>query len=248
MMRHISTAFLALCVLSAAPQAQPKPDFSGIWVLDPARSDARVYGQLRVISQTSSQIDMTVFQVVSGLPRAESTGLSQTESRGQTSIIPWQLPFDRWRPRRGGDRSREPVVQTRWDGNRLVTVKAPGTHYSVLWIWSLSDDGTTMTVEGISTSISSSFDFKVASAPRGFVPDRHVYTRVTAADDPRFALGDALIRFGRDPGTIGLTCATASCTVTDVVAGRRQQSRALPNGREASLSLHANTLITAERV
>lgn len=231
MMRHISTALLAFCAWSAAPQAQPKLDFSGIRVLDPARSEDRVYGQLRVISQTPSQIDMTVFQVASG----------------QTSIIPWELPFDHWRPRRGGDRSLEPIVQTRWDGNRLVTVKAPGTHYSVLWIWSLSEDGTTMTVEGISTSISSSFDFKVASAPRGFVPDRHVYTRVTAADDPRFALGDALIRFGRDPGTIGLTCATASCTVTDVVAGRRQQSRALPNGREASLSLHANTLITAER-
>ena len=231
MMRHISTALLALGVLSAAPQAQPKPDFSGIWVLDAARSDERVYGQLRVISQTPSQIDMTVFQVASG----------------QTSIIPWELPFGHWRPRRGGDQSREPIVQTRWDGNRLVTVKAPGTHYSVLWIWSLSDDLTTMTVEGISTSISPSFDFKVASSPRGFVPDRHVYTRVTATDDRSFALGDALIRFGRDTGTIGLTCAAASCTVTDVVAGRRQQSRALANGRETSLSLQANTLITAAR-
>jgi hypothetical protein len=239
MMRHIATALLAFCVLSAAPQAQPKPDFSGIWVLDPARSDERVYGQLRVIAQTPSQIDMTVFQVASGLPR--------TESRGQTSIIPWELPFDRWRPRRGGDRSLEPIVQTRWDGDRLVTLKAPGTHYSALWIWSLSDDGTTMTVEGISTSIGPSFDFKVSSAPRGFIPDRHIYTRVPATDDRRFALGDALIRFGRDTGTVGVTCGTASCTVTEVVAGRRQQSRALSNGREASLSLHANTLITAAR-
>ena len=230
-MRHIWTALLAFCVLSAAPQAQPKPDFSGIWVLDPERSDDRVYGQLRVISQTPSQIDMTVFQVASG----------------QTSIIPWELPFDRWRPRRGGDRSLEPIVQTRWDGNRLVTLKAPGTHYSVLWIWSLSDDGTTMTVEGISTSIGPSFDFKVASAPHGFIPDRHIYTRVTATDDRRFALGDALIRFGRDTATFGLTCGTASCTVTEVVAGRRQQSRDLPNGREASLSMRANTLITAAR-
>lgn len=246
-MRHISTAILALCVLSAAPQAQPKPDFSGIWVLDQTRSDERIYGQLRVISQTSSRIDMTVLQVASGLPRAESTGLPQTESRGQMSIIPWELPFDRWRPRRGGDQSLEPIVQTRWDGHRLVTVKAPGTNYSVLWIWSLSDDGTTMTVEGISTSISPSFDFKVSSAPRGFIPDRHVYTRVTATDDRRFALGDALIRFGRDTGTIGLTCATASCTVTDVVAGRRRESRALPTGREATVSLRANTLITATR-
>jgi hypothetical protein len=230
MMRSISACLVAIAALSAQPSAQ-QPDFSGVWVLDPARSDERVYGQLRVISQTPSQIDMTVFQVASG----------------QTSIIPWELPFYRWRPRRGGDRSLEPVVQARWDGNRLVTVKAPGTHYSVLWIWSLSDDGMTMTVEGISTSISSSFDFTVASAPRGFIPDRHVYTRVTATEDRPFALGDALIRFGRDTGTIGLTCATASCTVTEVVAGRRGQSRRLANGSETSLSLHANTLITATR-
>ena len=113
-------------------------------------------------------------------------------------------------------------------------MKAPGTHYSVLWVWSLSDDGMTITVEGISTSISPSFDFKVALGATRIHPDRHVYTRVTAADDRLFALGDALIRFGRDTGTIGLTCATASCTVTEVVAGRRQQSRGLPNGREAS--------------
>ena len=230
MMRSIPACLVAIAALSAQASAQ-QPDFSGVWVLDPASSDERVYGQLRVISQTPSQIDMTVFQVASG----------------QTSIIPWQLPFGRWRPRRGGDRSLEPVVQARWDGNRLVTVKAPGTHYSVLWIWSLSDDGMTMTVDGISTSISSSFDFTVASAPRGFIPDRHVYTRVAATAERRFAFGEALIRFGRDTETIGLTCAIASCTVTDVVAGRRVQSRRLDTGREATISLHANTLITSTR-
>jgi hypothetical protein len=182
MLPRVSTALLALSVMSAAPQAQQKSDFSGIWVLDTARSDDRVYGQIRVITQTPSQIEMAVLHFASGLPQAESTGLPRVESRGQ-----------------------------------------------------------------ISTSISPSFDFKVASAPRGFIPDRHVYTRVTATDDRFFALGDALIRFGRDTGTIALTCATASCTVTDVLAGRRGQSRTLPNGREASLSLHANTLITAVR-
>ena len=230
MMRSIPACLVAIAALSAQASAQ-QPDFSGVWVLDPARSDERVYGQLRVISQTPSQIDMTVFQVASG----------------QTSIIPWQLPFDRWRPRRGGNRSLEPVVQARWDGNRLVTVKAPGTHYSVLWIWSLSDDGMTMTVEGTSTSIRPSFDFKVASAPRGFIPDRHVYTRAAATDERRFALGEALIRFGRDTETIALSCAIASCTVTDVVAGRRVQSRRLDTGREATISLHATTLITSTR-
>ena len=239
MIRSLSTVLVAIAALSAIPAAQQKPDFSGVWLLDPAQSDDRVYGQLRVITQTPSHIEMAVLQLASGPSRAES--------RGQIAIIPWELPFDRWRPRRGGEKSLEPVVQSRWDGNRLVTVKAPGTNYSVLWIWSLSDDGMTMTVDGISTRISESFDFTVASAPRGFIPDRHVYTRVTAPLERTFPLGDALIRFARDTVDVGVTCTADACTVIDVVNGRRGQSRTLARGHEAMLSLHANTLISATR-
>ncbi len=231
MIRVISTVLVVIAVFSTAARAQQKPDFSGVWALDPDRSDDHVYGQLRVITQTPTQIDMTVLQVASG----------------QTSIIPWELPFDRWRPRRGGERSLEPVVQSRWDGNRLVTVKAPGTSYSILWMWSLSDEATTLTVETISTGISPSFDFKAASAPRGFIPDRHIYTRVASPGERSFALGDALVRVGREPRSLGVTCAVQSCTLIDVVAGRRQQRRTIANGREAIVSLQANTLIAATR-
>jgi hypothetical protein len=231
-MRPISTVVLAIAVLSSAARAQQKPDFSGVWELDPARSDDRgVYGQLRVITQTPTQIDMAVLHFASRT----------------TSIIPWDLPLDRWRPRRGGDQSLEPIVQSRWDGNRLVTLKAPGTHYSVLWIWNLSDDGMTLTVDVISTQISPSFDFKAASAPRGFIPNRHVYSRVVSPNERTFMLGEALLRFGRDAGTIEVTCATPSCTLIDVVNGRRGQRRRLDSGREATISLRANTLISASR-
>jgi len=230
MTRSLPALLVAIALLSAGIRAQQMPNFSGVWELDAPRSDDHVYGQMRVISQTPSEIQMTVFHLASG----------------QTSIIPWELPFDRWRPRRGGDRSLEPVVQSRWDGIRLVTVKAPGTHYSVLWIWSLSDDGMTLIVEGISTRISPSFDFRVASAPRGFIPSRHVYTRVDAVAARTFALGDARIRFGRAPGSFGVTC-TGSCNVIDVVAGRRAHTHTLANGREAIVSLRGNTLITAAR-
>jgi hypothetical protein len=231
MIRYLP-AFLLIATAMAPVQVRAQqPGFSGIWELDAARSDDRVYGQLRVITQTPSAIQMTVFQVASG----------------QTSIIPWDLPFDRWRPRRGGDQSREPVVLSRWDGNRLVTLKAPDTPYSVLWIWTLSDDAMTLTVDAISTSISRSFDFKVASAPRGFVPDRHVYTRVDAVNDRAFTLGNARVRFGRGPGSVGVECAAGACNVIDVVAGRRANRRTLSNGDEAIVSLRGNTLVTAAR-
>jgi hypothetical protein len=224
-------AVIIITLLPAEAGAQQKPDFSGIWALDRAQSDGHVYGQIRVITQTPSHIEMAVLH----------------EASGQTSIIPWDLPFDRWRPRRAGEDSREPIVQSRWDGNRLVTVKAPATHYSVLWMWSLSDDGLTMTVDGISTRIDPSFDFRAASAPRGFIPNRHVYRRIAAPGDRRIAIGDALIRFAGDTTMVGVTCAADACTVIDVVAGRRRQNRTLASGRETVLSLRANTLITAAR-
>jgi hypothetical protein len=103
MIRHISPIFLAFAVRSTPAHAQPRPDFSGVWTLDPARSDDRSYGQIGVITQTAEHVDMAVLHFATG----------------QTSIISWELLFDRWRPRRGGDRSLEPVVQSRWNGPSL---------------------------------------------------------------------------------------------------------------------------------
>src|SRR5262245_52548219 len=172
-----------LLVLSGTGWAQQKPDFSGIWVLDPSQSDERgVYGQMRIVRQGPSSVEMTVLHFASG----------------RVSVIPWHLPFDRWSPRRGGESSREPIVQSRWDGNRLITLKAPGTSYSVLWMWSLQPDGArardAWLADAISTGIGFSFDFKASSAPKGYIPDHFVYERFSGAEacgaNCSFALGD----------------------------------------------------------
>jgi hypothetical protein len=243
-MRRIPLLVLsAVCVLSGPTGAQHKPDFSGVWVLDSSLSEGRPYGQMRVISQTAEWIDMTVLHFAAS----------------RTSIIPWRLPFDRWRPRRGGDTSLEPIVQSRWDGNRLVTLKAPGTHYSVLWVWTLSDEGTELTSNGISTGIGFGFDFKVSSAPRGYVPDRHVYRKVSSigSSDARvFAVTErgivwdqdadrsaALFRFGGDANTLSVTCAISTCKVGDIVAGRTRLSQSVAAGRTVTVSMTSNTVI-----
>jgi hypothetical protein len=225
-MRLAALLVLAVsCLLSEATVAQQKPDFSGVWVLDSSRSDEGVYGQMRVINQTADWIDMAVLHFAAS----------------RTSITPWRLPFNRWRPRRGGDASLEPIVQTRWDGDRLVTLKAPGTHYSVLWIWTLSDDGAELTSEAISTGIGFSFDFKASSAPRGYVPNRHVYWKaasIHAADARAFAVlergvtwdaivgqSPVLLRFGADTSAVSVTCVATTCRVADIVAGRTRLSQ-----------------------
>jgi hypothetical protein len=244
MIRAVSTGLLAIAVLSIAVRAQEKPDFSGVWTLDASRSEGSPYGQMRVIDQTADGIHMTVLHFASH----------------RTSIIPWRLPFNRWQPRRGPvDTSREPIVQSRWDGNRLVTLKAPGTSYSVLWVWTLSDDGTELTSQGISTGIGYSFDFKVSSAPRGFIPDRHVYRKVSPIDRPDgrgFAVREpevvwdptpdqspVLLRLGADQGTLSIACVASTCTVADIVAGRTRQSQVVAVGRATTVSLTSNTVI-----
>jgi hypothetical protein len=235
-----------VCLLTAGAAAQGRPDFSGVWILDPSRSDDRVYGQMRVINQAADWIDMAVLHFASG----------------RTSITPWRLPSDRWRPRRGGDTSREPIVQSRWDGTRLVTLKAPGTSYSVLWVWTLADDGTELVAEGISTGIGFSFDFKVSSAPRGYIPDRHVYRRVGAIRSPdarAFALNDravvwdpaedespVLLRFGPDAASLSVGCVAKTCRVADIVAGRTRQSQVVAVGSTKMISMTANTVIDAK--
>jgi hypothetical protein len=243
------TALLVLavvCLLSEAPGAQQKPDFSGVWVLDPSQSDEGVYGQMRVISQTADWVDMAVLHFAAS----------------RTSITPWRLPFNRWRPRRGGDTSLEPVVQTRWDGDRLVTLKAPATHYSVLWVWTLSNDGRELTSEGISTGIGFSFDFKVSSAPRGYVPNRHVYRKAASihapdgrafavlergvAWDPPVDQSPVLLRFGADTSALSVTCVARPCTVADIVAGRTRLSQKLAAGSATTVALTANTAIDAK--
>jgi hypothetical protein len=245
MIRPILTLLAAVSLLTAGAVAQTRPDFSGVWVLDSSRSDDGVYGQMRVINHAADWIDMAVLHFASG----------------RTSITPWRLPFDRWRPRRGGDTSREPIVQSRWDGTRLVTLKAPGTSYSVLWVWALSEDGLELTSEAISTGIGFSFDFKVSSAPRGYIPNRHVYRKVASIHAPEgraFALNDravvwdpvasespVLLRFGSDAGSLSVGCGAKTCTVADIVAGRTRQSQVVAMGSTKMVLLTANTVIDA---
>ena len=117
-------------------------------------------------------------------------------------------------------------------GNRLVTVKARHPLLRALGLESL-DDGTSTTVE---ESRRASVRLSISRSPR-----RH-------ADSSRPACLHAC-HGGRRSPLCTRRCADSirtrhrngwphvcdrACTVTEVVAGRRQQSRGLPNGREAS--------------
>jgi hypothetical protein len=226
----------------AAPnlRAQRKPDFSGVWEVDVARSDdAPIYGHMRIIKQTDTEVDMTAVSYDGKL----------------FNIVPWQFRFNRWGPRRGGERSREPLVQARWDGEKVIAVKAPGESYSVMWIWSLSRDGKEMTVESLNwTSIPTDFDFKESSIPAVYARSNSVYTRSTDGSGPFIVDGRGVtwgeddraklsFRLQSDATALSIQCHAKECKFSNIVAGRRQDPRTRLSGGVVAVEVASQTVI-----
>jgi hypothetical protein len=230
--------------LAPRVDAQQKPDFTGVWVLDPSRSErGGVYGQTRVITQTATEIDMTA--------------LHYADYSKAWNIIPWRFRFDRWGPRRGGERSREPVVQARWDGDKVIAVKSPGQSYSVLWIWTLVAGGRDLLVEAVNwTQIPGDFDFREASVPAAYARSKYVYVRRPdgSCADCFFALDEQgvhadvsehAVAFQLTGGVpeVAVECRAAECSFIEIVAGRRGSRRTRAAGGIAKVALSSQTVI-----
>jgi hypothetical protein len=242
--RTLALVFGLLWVAVPRVHAQQKPDFTGVWVLDTSRSErSGVYGQMRVITQTATQIDMTALHYA---------GYSNA-----WNVIPWRFRFNRWGPRRGGERSREPVVQARWDGDKVIAVKSPGETYSVLWIWTLLAGGNEMLVEAVNwTQIPSDFDFHEGSVPTAYRRSQYVYVRRSSDScmDCFFAIDEQGVHADVDgqavafqfPGSVtemAVMCRVTECAFMEIVAGRRDSPRKRAAGGIARVTLSSQTVI-----
>jgi hypothetical protein len=241
------TFALVLALLWGLPlraHAQQKPDFTGVWLLDTSRSErGGVYGQIRVITQTATEIDLTVLHYA---------GHSK-----DWNVIPWRFRIDRWGPRRGGERSREPVVQARWDRDKVIAVKSPGQSYSVLWIWTLVAGGNEMLVEAVNwTQIPSDFDFREASVPAAYARSKYVYVRRPgdSCADCFFAIdeqgvhadvtGQAVaFQLTGSVTEVAVMCRTTECAFIEIVSGRRDSPRKRAAGGIAKVALSSQTVI-----
>ena len=155
-------ATLALC-LAVPITAQDKPDFSGRWVLDRSRSDDPNYlhAEKFIIAQTPTRFSVTAIY---------------TDTLGKLWELPWDWQMNRWGPRRGGVGSKEPLIQARWDGQKVVGIKAPHTSYTMAFIFSLSDDRQEMLVESVNPGGIQS-TFKESSVSRAYGRRRFVFVR-----------------------------------------------------------------------
>ena len=100
-----------IAMIASSVSAQERPDFSGVWVLDASRSHRGEYGQVRVITQASDEIKLTVIH---------RGGVAGWYANYATR--PWRLRINRWGPRRGSENSDRVLVQSRWDGEKLITL------------------------------------------------------------------------------------------------------------------------------
>ena len=139
MKRAISALGLAL-VLAIVVAAQSKPDFSGKWILDVAKSDFGPAPPLEAMSHEIQHKDPTV-KIVTTQKSAQGELANQrtitTDGKENSNRLKTMM----------GD--QDVTSTSRWDGPKLTTamkLDVAGTPVSISDVWELSADGKVLTI------------------------------------------------------------------------------------------------------
>ena len=135
--------------------AADKPDFSGHWVIDLAKSD---FGMMPPPSKMERDIEhkdpsMSIKSIQVG-ERGEMKNESSYTTDGKEATIKM--------------RNREAKVKAKWDGNKLKVnskSKFNGNEFTQEETWTLSDDGKTLTIDN------------AIKAPQGEFTTKSVFTK-----------------------------------------------------------------------
>ena len=143
---------IAVCAIARGQGSQPaKPDFSGTWAFDPARSNVSPKSTANAgikISHHDPELKISMTVTINGNPQPkEFTYFS--DGRGETN------PATRWistSPDGNTPHPAETKSKTKWSGDRIVTRYTlrtrMGIHISeeeIVEEWKLSADGKTLT-------------------------------------------------------------------------------------------------------
>ena len=154
-MKRVAIALAFLLALSLGYAAADKPDFSGTWVLDTAKSDFGVTSvppiQTNVIEHKDPTIRMTTTS--KGEQGAHTTERSYTtDGKGNTNVV-------------GPGVAKS---TSKWDGAKLVTktkIEGPDGTLEIGDLWELADGGKQMIIRR---------DFK---GPQGEASQKLVYRK-----------------------------------------------------------------------
>jgi hypothetical protein len=151
--------------------AQRRPDFSGTWVLAPARSARRAAADKLVVRHDDATLRIVQFLCC-----------GQAGEQWESTYY-----FNRWGPRNSRPLHRErreprhdtKPTQVRWDGDALVMHAGPGQDRSggSVRVWRLSAGGRELHESIVHRGLGIDFDFRESSISRFYARDRHVYVR-----------------------------------------------------------------------
>ena len=147
--------FLLLCIPAAMLLAADKPDYSGHWVVDLAKSD---FGMMPPPSKMERDIehkdpDMSIKSLQVG-ERGEMKTESKYTTDGKEATIKM--------------RNREAKVKAIWDGAKLKVnskIEFNGSEITQDETWIISEDGKTLTIEN------------AIKAPQGEFTTKSVFTK-----------------------------------------------------------------------
>jgi hypothetical protein len=140
-MKKASFAVCLMLILSALAWAQAaKPDFSGTWKLDPAKSD---FGPAPVPDSLVSVVDhkepKLVIKTTQVIQQGEFVNERNLTTDGKPNANKLKSPMG----------EQDITSTTNWDGSRLVTAYSmtiQGTALDFRDTWELSGDGKTLTI------------------------------------------------------------------------------------------------------
>ena len=136
-MARVLTVLLAALAITFAARAQSKPDFSGTWTMDEARSESAHYPDFVgpvtvVITQTATDLQV------------------ETRRGGNSSSVSYRIvDGPRIQTATPAEASLGPPFESYWNGSSLVSETVRDVPYTVRSkeVRTLSDDGREMTVK-----------------------------------------------------------------------------------------------------
>ena len=171
MVRALVACGVVLASLPPPPAQPTRPDFSGTWLRDAARSEHYATAEKIEIEQSADEIRLRGFLCC----------------RQQGEVWTTTYSFNQWGPRSATPahmpanvvRRDEKPTQARWDGDTLVLHAGPDldTRGGSVRLWQLASNGRDLLEEVVNRGLGRSFDFKARSIPAYYARDRHVYVR-----------------------------------------------------------------------
>ena len=140
MQRIVIALFAMMLVLRVAATAQNRPDFSGVWKMDPSRSESAHQ------AEPIGSVTLVIKQTVDELSVETRRGTNNNQPTSSETLI-YRLDGSE---SSAGPESASIKVKARWDGVKLITETARsvrGSAVNMVHVFSVDPSGRDLTID-----------------------------------------------------------------------------------------------------